>query len=408
MHEVWERQTFGSKKTNKTKKPRQLNRTKMNDPDDDEKIHFKNPRCTSKMLAGKSLTSLSNGTLENFTKLLVLDFFLASIYLQPVDHYRALIYPTISEKDVVKLSLTKNPHLQVPLGLFEPRLSTKSSDAFKEIEDAESIFRNVANVKDSVNFVAKALKTARSAGSGKTDLNVGVQEVEGVCEERSNNADKALHALNRQLDYLTKRHAIREAKAIRILTILASLYLPLSLSASALGMQNPFKQVVHTQNGQPPNLEGTNLLFDFFGVFVGLAVLTLFAVYGIRLALRFRTNGLGILSESLSSPFSILQYGSRWRFGGRGGKIFQILRRITVWWICAMFCITLLTIFMMGMLTGAQEAWDTARWMFAVYIIASGLLLLSCIAVYRWLYLKKLQGWSFGWSRSSWSAFFHQ
>ncbi|OCK74492.1 hypothetical protein K432DRAFT_398051 [Lepidopterella palustris CBS 459.81] len=99
-------------------------------------IPFQNPRTNSKILAGKSCTSLSDGPLETFAKLLVLDFFLASIYLQPVDHYAPIIYPQLPEKEVLKYSLTKNPHLQVPLGLFEPRLSAKSREAFKEIEDS--------------------------------------------------------------------------------------------------------------------------------------------------------------------------------------------------------------------------------------------------------------------------------
>jgi len=61
----------------------------------------------------------------------------------------------LPEKDVLKYSLTKNPHLQVPLGLFEPRLSVKSGEAFKEIEDAEGILRSVNNLVDSIKFTAQ-------------------------------------------------------------------------------------------------------------------------------------------------------------------------------------------------------------------------------------------------------------
>lgn len=82
-----------------------------------------------------------------------------------MDYYEPLIYPQLPEKELLKFSLTKNPHLQVPLGLFEPRLSTKSREAFKEIEDAEGILRNVNNLAGSIHFVVAALKPSNVAGT---------------------------------------------------------------------------------------------------------------------------------------------------------------------------------------------------------------------------------------------------
>jgi hypothetical protein len=361
-------------------------------------IPFENPRTISKILAGKSCTSLSDGSLETFAKLLVLDFFLASIYLQPVDHYAPIIYPQLPEKEVLKYSLTKNPHLQVPLGLFEPRLSVKSGEAFKEIEDAEGILRSVNNLVDSIDFTIAALRPNNVAVTRKAvldDRERRMQELKELCRERSRNAQRALDALNRQLDYLTKRYSIREAKSIKILTILASFYLPFSLSASILGVQTPFRAVAHTKTpsdqafGQ--NLVGTNLLFDFFGVFIALATGTIFILYGIRLALWFKSNGLGMLSKSFSGPFSIFDYGRRWRFGGKKGQIFDAIRVLTAWWTGAGVCITLLTIFMVGMLRTAQNAWDTAKWMFTAYCVGSGVLLLACVGMYCHLHYKNLR-----------------
>jgi hypothetical protein len=201
----------------------------------EDDILFENPRSISKIQDGTSWTSLSDGSLDTFAKLLVLDFFLASIYLQPVDYYRPLIYPQLPKKQVLTFPPTKNPHLQVPLGLFEPRLSAESREAFKEIEDAEGILRSVINLQDSIRWVLATLKPTIIAGTQqprREDHARRVQVLEALCLERGENARRAVEALNRQLDYLTKRHAIREAKAIKILTILASLYLPLSLSAS--------------------------------------------------------------------------------------------------------------------------------------------------------------------------------
>lgn len=361
----------------------------------DGHIDFHNPRCISSMLARNSCTSLSNGTLDTFAKLLVLEFFRTSIYLQPVDYYGPLIYPRLSTKEVIQFSLTKNPHLQVPLGPFEPRLSAKSREAFKEIEDAEGILRSVINLVDSILFVIVALKQNTVASASHEphhkEHQRRLRELGELCSERRNNAQRALEALNRQLDYLTKRHAIREAKAIKILTILASLYLPMSLSASFLGMQSPFKQIAHARGPVERNLNGTNLLFDFFGVFDGLSAVTIFIVHAIRLGMWLKSNGMGMLSKSFSGRFSIFHYGRQWRFGGLGGQIFDVMRVLTTWWIGAGMCIMLLVIFLVGMLRTAQNAWDTARWMFATYLVFGGILVGGCVCTYWSLYHRRLR-----------------
>jgi NADH:ubiquinone oxidoreductase subunit 6 (subunit J) len=316
-----------------------------------------------------------------------------------VDYYGPLIYSKLPEKEVLKLTLTKNPHLQLALGLFEPRLSAKSREAFKEIEHAEGILRSVKNLVDSIQFVVTDLKSNNTADRSqpvRKDYERRIQKLEGLCSERGDNAQRALDALNRQLDYLTKRHSIREAKSIKILTILASLYLPLSLSASVLGMQSPFKQVAHTktvidqESGQ--DLVGTNLLFDFFGVFIGLATVTIFILHAIRLGLWLKSEGLGMISKNFSGPFSIFYYGRRWRFGGRGGRVFELVQGFTAWWIGGGLCITLLVIFMVGMLKGAQSAWNTAwRW-FTTYLVVGGVFIGCYAGIYFSLYSKKVRG----------------
>lgn len=362
-------------------------------------ISFKNPRVTSEMRNRTSLTSFANGSRDIFAQLLVLDFFLASIYLQPVDYYASLIYPQLDKKDAVKFSLAKNPHLQVPLGLFEPRLSARSREAFKEIEDAEGVLRSVHNLVNSITYVQGILEESNFFTQQPKDSEVKIRllKLKALCAERNNNAERALQALERQLEYLTKRHAIREAKAIRILTILAAFYLPLSLSASILGMQTPFKQVAHTIRTDESSGEisgdrdlNTNLLFDFFGVFVSLGTITIFIVHAIRFAFWMKSNGLGLLSESLTGPFSIFQYGKQWRFGGRGGWWFRRIQVVMEWWLGPGFCIVLLVIFMKGMLVDAQNAWDTARYLFAAYITGGGLLIISYFVFYHFLCHRRL------------------
>lgn len=349
-------------------------------------IPFQNPRSISKILDGTSWTTHSDGSLDTFVKLLLLDFFLASIYLQAVDHYGSLIWPKLStKKETLRYPLTKNPHLQVPLGLFEPRLSAKSRDAFKEIEDAEGILRSVNNLVDSIVFVLKALEQNVAPHTFQDaafrDFERRKQTLEGLVKERKSNASRALEALSRQLDYLTKRHAIREAKSIKTLTILASFYLPLSLSASLLGMSSPFKAIARNKTEPEIDTVGTNLLFDFVGVFIWLATSTIFIIFGIRSAFWLKADGLAMLAELIGlakwsnifgGPFSIFSYGKRWRFGGKRGWIFETVKAATGWWIGVGFCITLLVIFFYGMLSNAQAAWDAAWRVFTVYTVVGG------------------------------------
>ncbi|TRX87990.1 hypothetical protein FHL15_011131 [Xylaria flabelliformis] len=369
-----------------------------------EEDTFDNPRTFLSIKNGTSWSSFSDKSLERFARLLILDFFEASIYLQPVDYYEKLIYPqedaVKKEREVLNLSHTKNPHLQVPLGLFEPRLSVKSREAFQEIKDAEGILRSVENLVDSINYVLEMIESLEPTDKSVTKLKENIEyqrrkkKLQKLCDERKNNAERALNALNRQLDYLTKRHAIVEAKAIRTLTILASVYLPLSLAASLLGMQSPLRDIAHDRdvNDDPARLNGTNLLFDFFGIFVVLATATVFVVCVIRLWLYLHMKGSSFLPRFLGGAFSILDYGKRWRFDGREGIFLNGLGVLTKWFIGGVFGIVLLVIFLQGSLYGAQEAWDTAKWFFTAYAATGFLLFLSYVGLYIYLYRKNLGG----------------
>ena len=103
-----------------------------------------------------------------------------------------------------------------------------------------------------------------------------------------------------------------------------------------------------------------------------------------------KSNGLGLLSESLTGPFSIFQYGKQWRFGGRGGWWFRRIHVVMAWWLGPGFCIVLLVTFMKGMLLDAQNAWDTARYLFATYITGGGLLISFYFVFYYILCRKRL------------------
>lgn len=364
----------------------------------DHRDPFQNPRMTERLVAGRGWTTLAaDGSRTTFAKLMVLDFFLESIYLQKVDYYGPLIYPILPEKKRVEYSFVMNPHLQVPLGLFEPRLSAKSKEAFREIQDAEGILRSVNNLTESIRYVIAAIGEDTMTGNETTtsaSRGAKVKMLESLCKERRSNAQRALEALNPQLDYLAKRHSIREAKSVKRLTILASIYLPLALAAAILGMQTPFKQLVHSRtdvddpsqnDSQKDWLIGTNPSFDFLGLFIVFACITIFILQVIKLGLWLKSHGLGMLSKQFHGPFSVFYYGRKWKFGGANGLVFDIMRKATAWWLGADLSIALLVLFIIGMRSNGPTTWDAAWKVFLVYGVVGGVLLLSSSTFYFYL-----------------------
>jgi hypothetical protein len=184
------------------------------------------------------------------------------------------------------------------------------------------------SIYKAAHRVLKALHPKNLAKSNDENYLKRIQELEGLYSEHRTDAQRGLDALNRQLDYLKKRHAFRESKAIKTLTKFASIYLHLSLSASILGMQSPFKAIAHDLTSSPQDLTRTNLLFDFFDVFIGLSSGTVFILYSIKLGLWAKSTRLGMLTQQFSGAFSILYCGRRWRYGGVGGNIFEVIRAL--------------------------------------------------------------------------------
>ncbi|MCJ1320511.1 hypothetical protein MMC15_005851 [Xylographa vitiligo] len=318
-----------------------------------DQLGFQNPRMTASILDESSWTTFADGSLDTFARLLVLDFFLSSIYLRGVDFYGDLIYPQLSKKERLKFSLTSSPHLQ-------------------EIEDAGGILRSVNNLFDSIEFVIEALKPDNIAGTqepARRKRERHMQELGGLCKERHKNAARALDALNRQLDYLTKRCSIREADS----------------------MQTPFRAVAHNHTQETQDLDGTNLLFDFLGVFIILGSATIFILQLIKLGLRLKYHGLRYVSKKFSGPFSIFYYGRKWKFGKRDGKIFDIIRILTAWWLGAGLLISLLVIFIIGMLKKGQAAWDSAWQLFTAHCVVGGVFGTVYIGLYWYLYRKRFR-----------------
>ncbi|RKK34336.1 hypothetical protein BFJ67_g13833 [Fusarium oxysporum f. sp. cepae] len=87
-------------------------------------------------------------------------------------------------------------------------------------------------------------------------------ELRGFCREANEQLQKFSDRLDHDLKYLELARNINQTRGVQQLTLLATIFLPLSLAAGVLSMQTRFKDL------------GT-LLYDFFGVVVLLAAIVL-------------------------------------------------------------------------------------------------------------------------------------
>lgn len=335
IHDAWPRQTCRMKYSH-------------------DNVEFQNPRSVTKILEQESWIALADGSIDTFAKLVVLDFILTSIYLQPVDYYAELFYKDFVSKKIKRSSITNNPHLQVPLGLFEPGLSAKSKEAIKEIEGAEGILSRVNNSVDSILFVISALKKNLTGVPQPDPHRRSLEELKEFCLERQSNVKRTLEYLNRKLEHRTNEYTIREARSIKILTILAVLYLPLSLSATLLGMQSPFKKIalnaISDETIEAQDLVGTNLLFDFLGIFVVLATATMLILNIIRLTLWFKGYKDRVFSKEYKGELYMFFHGPKWRHVGFASQMHDFTYLALRWWVIFGFMGIIAISFIVGML----------------------------------------------------------
>lgn len=98
-----------------------------------------------------------------------------------------------------------------------------------------------------------------------------VAEMQGLCSSLNVQVDEIGRNLDHHLKYLELRRGIQEGNGLWILSILASIFLPLSLASSILSMQTRFVNL------------GT-LLYDFCGVVVLLITFVGFVIVVVRIS----------------------------------------------------------------------------------------------------------------------------
>lgn len=216
---------------------------------------------------------MAKGCRERFTKLLVLDFLASSLYLSTtLDVHQWLeMDPNVS-------------HLGYSVNLWPERdIIWGQSDVSKFVEEGyydylslcARVLQELQNLADAIDFVVKSLSadvmsdeqsdtTQRGNGTGGDGPRQQLFVLQQMCHQHRNNAARSIERLNLLVEGRNKTLNIHESKSVKRLTVLATIFLPLSLSTSILSMEFRFKDLQLR-------------LYDFLGVFtiIGTAALLL-------------------------------------------------------------------------------------------------------------------------------------
>lgn len=159
-------------------------------------------------------------------------------------------------------------------GLSDPRRATLTIPMLAEITRDicfyEEVKERVAEVAGAVDAVVESLKILLVDTANYRDFQCIAIELQSTCTDLKRTIATLSTKLEDHLRLFELSRGMHEAQNVRLLSILASIFLPLSLASGLLSMQTRFSDLHY-------------LIYDFFGVLVLLG--TIVAV--ILLALTF-------------------------------------------------------------------------------------------------------------------------
>lgn len=266
------------------------------------------------------------GGRDQFVKLLLLDFFASSIYLA-----RPSSLKTFYERFFKGFNIP--PHVAISLGRLMELDGFSSNGSLDDrtlttMNAYEEGLDEINELSESINFVAERL-LEHSSEQGEALVPHVIEQIltlKRQCSWRRNFAEKAIARAHRELGARDTEHNIRESISVKRLSILATIFLPLSLSTSILSMNNRFKEL---------NL----ILYDFLGVFTvvsSIAILILLLVSGFM-----KTNPLKFIFRKDVDPVEGYQVVLPWRI--------SFLRIAMIYiWLPALWAVVLVS-FIVGM-----------------------------------------------------------
>jgi Mg2+ and Co2+ transporter CorA len=153
---------------------------------------------------------------------------------------------------------------------FDPGQSKLRQWHVKKMAADSRLYRQIANVGVEVvaaleslldvNMALAGLTQQESKGKLATELAVLAAELRGCCKDVNRRVSGLSDDLEYQLKCLDLARSMKETENVQRLTVLATIFLPLSLAARILSMQSRFKDLDY-------------LLYDFVGVAILLEYL---------------------------------------------------------------------------------------------------------------------------------------
>lgn len=157
---------------------------------------------------------------------------------------------------------------------------TTDAYIYKEIATAAE---NYASDLESLIGVLDAVPELNASASTNTFLPLA-RELRGLCSELRRSTADMPKTLEHHLKFLEMRRNIEESSSLWVLTVLASIFLPLSLACGILSMQTRLKDL-------------HSLLFDFCGVVVILLTLVVAILAMLKLTIWIHGKWLQHTSE---------------------------------------------------------------------------------------------------------------
>lgn len=163
-------------------------------------------------------------------------------------------------------------------GLSDPRRATLTMPMIAEItRDAffyEEVSGRATELTGAVDVLIESLKIHLVDAANCRDFQCLVVKLQSTCTDLKRIMSTLSTALESHLRLFELSRGMREAQNVRLLSILASIFLPLSLACGLLSMQTRFSQLHY-------------LLYDFFGVLlllgtISLVILTLLKFYQLK------------------------------------------------------------------------------------------------------------------------------
>ncbi|KAF5626912.1 uncharacterized protein FTJAE_9418 [Fusarium tjaetaba] len=193
---------------------------------------------------------------DNWKKLILLQFHHACLRL----FFEFLTALESYEKERTKDADTDSGSAE--LWQWNLKSITKRSNEYRDL--AEMARKLISTTESLIDVVRSSSPVVDSTSHANKFMAIDT-ELRGLCREASEMIQNFSDQLDHELKYLELARDINQTKSVQQLTLLATIFLPLSLAAGVLSMQTRFKDL------------GT-LLYDFFGVVVLLAAIVLILI----------------------------------------------------------------------------------------------------------------------------------